>query len=222
MSSEAHGGGPGRPAVGAGGVPATGGGSPAAPARPTPALTAACTVTGPTPTGACAPAAPAPALPAAAQPPDGFVVAVSARDRLALPLPDARFAPPDGADQLVGFATWLWIDAAQWHGLSTSVMVPGVAATVRARPVALTWRTGDGDVVACDGSGTPYRTEVPDRDQQSGCTHTYLATGDVTATVTVHWQLDWSATTGQQGTFGLVDRTTTVPLHVVQVQAVTD
>jgi len=149
-------------------------------------------------------------------------VALNARGQLSLPLPDVRTAPPTNADQLVGLASWLWIDPAQWRGLSKTVLIPGVAATVTARPTSITWRTGDGQTVQCNGPGTPYIAGAPDQNQHSDCTHTYLDRGPVTATVTVHWKMDWSATTGQAGTFGLVDRTTNVPLTVAEVQAVTN
>ncbi len=210
------------------GAPGTGGptgsagpGTSAPPPEPTLALTATCAATGPI--GICAPAPPAPAggaVPPA--PPDGYVVAALARDQLDLPLPDVRTAPPPGVDQVVAFATWLWIDPTQWHGLSKTVMIPGVAATVAARPVSMTWQTGDGQTVECRGPGTPYLAGRPDAGQHSDCTHAYLDRGAVAGRVTVHWQMDWSATTGQAGTFGLVDRTTDLRLIVVEVQAVTD
>jgi hypothetical protein len=166
-----------------------------------------------------APSAPAVGGAAAPPPPtSAVVVATSARAQLVLPLPDAQLAPPPDVDQIVGVATWLWLSPDQWQPLSRTASVPGVSATVTARPQSITWDAGDGTSLDCAGPGLAFE---PGR-TASDCTHVYLDRGDVTTTITVHWQLDWTSSVGAGGSLGTVDRSTTIPLHVVEVQATTN
>jgi hypothetical protein len=144
-----------------------------------------------------------------------------ARRRLDLPLPQPGLNPPDA--QLVGVATWLWVDG-PWAPTSATASVGAVAATVTARPVEVVWDTGDGSTTTCD-AGTPYDTSRPPSAQHSGCTHVFarssagLTGGAYAVTATVTYAVSWSASTGAGGDLGTISRSTTVPVRVSEAQA---
>lgn len=145
-----------------------------------------------------------------------------ARKRLDLPLPSPGLNPP-GA-QLVGVATWLWVDG-PWAPASATAQVAGVSATVTATPVSVVWSPGDGTTVTCDGPGTPYDPNRPPADQRSSCTHAYgrssaaLPGGAYALTATVTYEVTWSSSTGAGGALGTLTRTTTVAVVVEEAQA---
>jgi hypothetical protein len=145
-----------------------------------------------------------------------------ARRRLDLPLPDPGLNPP--GEQLVGVATWLWVDG-PWTPASATAQVAGVSATVTATPVSVVWSPGDGTTVTCDGPGTPYDPTRSPADQRSSCTHAYgrssaaLPGGAYALTATVTYEVTWSSSTGAGGSLGSLTRATTVPVVVEEAQA---
>ena len=145
-----------------------------------------------------------------------------ARRRLDLPLPSPGLNPP-GA-QLVGVPTWLWLDGA-WGATSATATVANVSATVTARPVRVEWDTGDGTTLTCDGPGTPYDPSRPASAQSSDCTHVYgrasgtAAGGAYQVRVTVIYEAAWTSSSGPSGDLGTLERTTTVPVQVLEAQA---
>lgn len=67
---------------------------------------------------------------------------------------DVEMAPPPGSLQLVGVATWLWIDAGACRTLTASAAAGPVTATATATPSKVVWGMGDGDTVTRDGPAT--------------------------------------------------------------------
>ncbi len=119
-------------------------------------------------------------------------------DRLQLPTPTIDFNPP--TDQVVHVESWLWIDDAIWREHTKSVSAGGVTVTASAQPTRVIWDMGNGDVVVCNDSGTPYDTSRPAAEQSTTCSYTYEHTsagqpGDVyQVTATVEWQVSWTVT----------------------------
>ena len=144
-----------------------------------------------------------------------------ARRRLDLPLPQPALNPPTA--QLVGVATWLWVDG-PWGPVSATAAVGAVTATVTATPVEVVWDMGDGTTTTCD-AGTPYDPTRPPAGQHSGCTHVFTRTsagrpgGTYAVTATVTYEVTWSATTGGSGALGTLTRSTTIPVRVTEAQA---
>ena len=144
-----------------------------------------------------------------------------ARRRLDPPLPLPALNPPTA--QLVGVATWLWVDG-PWSPVSATAAVGAVTATVTAAPVEVVWDTGDGTTTTCD-AGTPYDPTRPPAGQHSGCTHVFTRTsagrpgGSYAVTATVTYEVTWSATTGGSGALGTLTRSTTIPVRVTEAQA---
>jgi hypothetical protein len=146
-----------------------------------------------------------------------------ALERLDLPDPLVRRNPP--GDQLVGLPSWLWVDT-PWAPSDVSASVSGVTSTVTATPTHVVWDTGDGSSITCHGPGVPFDGSRSIDAQSSDCTHLYVwpstarpgGTYQVTATTT--YAVGWVATNGQSGDLGTVTRSSTVPVRVVEVQAV--
>ena len=146
-----------------------------------------------------------------------------ALERLDLPDPPMRFNPP-GA-QLVGLPSWLWVDMA-WEPTEVSASVTGVTSTVVAMPIEVVWDMGDGATVTCAGPGAVYDPGRTPDSQSSGCSHLYThpsyaqPSGAYGVSATVTYAVTWSATSGDSGGLGTVTRSSTVPVPVVEVQAV--
>ena len=119
-------------------------------------------------------------------------LAEQAEKELGLPSPAIETAPPNGSPQLVGVATWLWIDPGAWQTLTASATAGPVTATATAVPTKVVWDMGDGDTVTCDGPGTPYSSSDPDA--TTDCSYTWPDPGSYTVTATVYWSVTWTAT----------------------------
>ena len=125
----------------------------------------------------------------------------------------------------MGVPTWLWI-ADVWTSTSASASIGAVTSTVVATPTQITWTLGDGTTKTCVGPGTPFDLGRPAAEQESECTHTFVwpshdqVFGVYPVAATVTFDTTWSATTGAGGPLGALTRTTTVPVRVVEVQAV--
>ena len=156
------------------------------------------------------------------QPPiSPYRLALAASSTLDMPFPGPRTNPDRGVDQLVGIDTWMWIDPAAWQPLSTTVSIPGLSATVTATPVSATWDMGDGqEPVVCNGPGTPYDVDRPEAGQSTDCSHLYQVRGAYTATVTILYEVSWSASNGEGGTLEPAPRSTQFPMSVAERQAV--
>lgn len=162
-------------------------------------------------------------LPTGQPPPvDPRRLAVMARSRLPLPLPEARTNP--AGEQTVNLETWLWVE--NWGEQSRSASAGGVTATVVARPVEQRWSFGvPGETTVCRGPGRPYDFALQPWQQSTTCGYTFrhssAAEPDLVFQVTasVVWHLTWSSTTGAGGDLGTVTRTTTIPMAVAEHQA---
>ncbi|WP_208026978.1 hypothetical protein [Rhabdothermincola sediminis] len=146
-----------------------------------------------------------------------------ALEQLPLPVPEIGLNPP--GFQLVGVPTWLWVNG-PWVGLSASASIGAVSSTVTAVPTRVSWDLGDGTRVVCDGPGAVYDPSRPVAGQVSGCTHTFVwssvgePSGVFVVTATVTYAVGWVASTGEAGDLGVLERSSSVPVRVVEVQAV--
>lgn len=157
--------------------------------------------------------------PAAGAAPDVMARLVeSALANVDVDLPEPRFSPP--TETIPNFETWLWVDGVTVRTASASA--GGVTVSVRAEPtrsrfevaaVAGVPSVDDGVVVTC--TGTPPRFDPGRGRQRTTCSHRFAApTRDLTVDVTTTWALRWSASTGEGGDLGTIDRTATVPYRV--------
>lgn len=148
------------------------------------------------------------------------VVAQQAVKHLGLSSPQVEMAPPDGSPQLVGVATWLWVDPAGWHPVSASASAGGVTTTATAAPTKVVWDMGDGATVTCDGPGTPYRPA--DAGGSTACSYTWPAPGSYTVTATAYWAVTWTAVGASGGgNLGVMaGPPAEVPVTVTQSEAI--
>jgi hypothetical protein len=162
---------------------------------------------------------------------DPYSVARQAENSLQLPLPVPNFNP---ALSIVNLPTWMWIDSAIWHSYSVTASVGSVSATAVARPVSVSWSTGDGGVVICDGPGTPFNVEEPASEQTTQCTHTFGVSsagqpsangnpndGAFDVLATINWIVSWSAIGAVGGgTLPPLSTSASTRLRVEQVESV--
>jgi hypothetical protein len=162
---------------------------------------------------------------------DPHALALQAEQSMTLPTPSLHLDP--AGSSVVGLATWLWIDPALWHDDMVTAAAGDVSATAVARPVGVTWSTGDGAQFACGGPGVPYAPAVPAGSQFTYCSHSYARSslgqptpdgdpddGRYPVSATVEWAVSWTAA-GATGGGQLPTLYTTgdTSLRVVQVES---
>jgi hypothetical protein len=146
---------------------------------------------------------------------------------LPLPAPVIHTNPPPTQDQLVNLATFLWVGREAWGARTATASVPGLAVTVTAVPVTVTWRMGEGGVVVCRGPGTPFDPAAGGLDQPGTCSYTYrrasagAPAGRFTVTATTTWRITWTAAgAAGGGTLPPLSRSSQTALRVAEVQAI--
>jgi hypothetical protein len=149
--------------------------------------------------------------------------AEQALEQLPIADPEVMLSPP--GRQIVGIPTWLWV-AGVWAPTEASASIGAVTSTVVATPIQVAWDLGDGTTKACAGPGTPFDADRPASEQASDCAHTFIwpsslqPFGVFPVSATITYDARWTATTGAGGQLGVLTRTTTIPVNVVEVQAV--
>jgi len=168
-------------------------------------------------------------------PPDPAVAGAQAASELQLPTPTLTLSP--STTGYVNLAEWLWITSSMWHPLSTTAQACNaggcVAATATATPSYVTWDTGDGTRVTCNGPGTPYNPALPATDQSTTCEHTYATSSAgqsspdgnpndaaflITATIT--WTVAWAGPNGSAGALSSLTTRGVTSLKVAQIESV--
>lgn len=149
-----------------------------------------------------------------------------ARD-LPLPQPTPATSPPLDREQIVGLPTWLWIDPADWRPVSLAVELSGFQVAVTATPVRLDWDLGEHEDarVTCHGPGTPWTPEAEAAGRTSDCAWVFQRVPDPPATaypasVTLVWDVSYTATGQAGGSLGRNATTTGFELQVAERQAV--
>ena len=154
---------------------------------------------------------------------DPAAVAQQALRSVVIPDPVIRTNPVE-AELYVRVPTWLWIEAGWWHTYSATATAGAVTATVVARPVRVTWETGDGAVVTCTGPGTPWSQGLAE--DVSDCAHAYTSSSDLqpdgtfALTATVEIEVAWTSNTGAAGTLDAINRSASEPVRVGEIQAI--
>jgi hypothetical protein len=148
-----------------------------------------------------------------------------------LPVPRALFSPDvtgQAARAVVHLPLWFAVPSGQWAPVSATASIPGLAATVTARPHRLTFDPGDGGgSVSCTGPGPRYRPGMPEPARPPDCSYTYwdastTAPGGVRwpARRSINWQVSWSATNGDGGSLGPLTTTASYAVPVQEIQAI--
>jgi len=146
---------------------------------------------------------------------------------MAPPVPRIVMTPAADATQLVSLPIWLQVAPSSWAPKSETVSAGGVSLTMNAVPVSAVWSMGDGTTVTCRGPGTPYPAVKPKDPMAASadCGHAYTAPseslpqGSYPVSVTTHWKVTWSTTTGLSGNEPDLTAVASTRLRVAEVQA---
>lgn len=149
-----------------------------------------------------------------------------AEARKTLPLPVMDMSPDPAIGGVVNLGMWLAINDP--GEVPVTATAGAVSATVTAKLVSVQWSMGNGDVVDCAGIGTA----ISDSNlvEQGPCGYTYRwpssrkYTGNDTlaydVSVTGHWEVTFTTSTGRSGTLAPIDRTTSFAYQVREIQTV--
>jgi hypothetical protein len=163
--------------------------------------------------------------------PTAYQLALQAYSQVVVPDPvPGRY--PEGAladgrpFTVVNADTWYWTSAGSYSTQTQTAGAPGLTATVVVTPAGLRFTPGDGSpTVSCAGPGVAWQpadglyAASPD-----GCDYRYTqssvdrANGELTATYAIRWNVSWSASDGEFGTFPSITTTTNSTFAVIQVQ----
>lgn len=154
-------------------------------------------------------------------------VADEAYKRMVMPSPQIVMTPAVDATQVVSLPIWLQITPRSWVPQSTTVSAAGVSLTMNAVPVSAVWSMGDGTTVTCRGPGAPYPAVRPKDPMAASpdCGHAYTAPseslpqGSYPVSVTTHWKVTWSTTTGVSGAEPDLAAVASTRLRVAEIQA---
>jgi hypothetical protein len=147
------------------------------------------------------------------------MLAQEAVKALRMPPPLIRVNPAAAA-QLVRVPTWLWVDASTWGSRHATASAGGLSVTATAKATSVSWSTGDGGSVTCDGPGRAWKPGTNPA-ASSSCSHTYTtvpAGGQYTLSATVTWDISWAGS-GQTGTEPALTTTAAIGLRVQQSAA---
>jgi hypothetical protein len=129
--------------------------------------------------------------------------------------------PAKSRDELVGVEMWMWVDGTDVTLPPTRTQANNVVTTATFDTPGVTFNTGDGPVVNCPGSGTPWTRGAT----ATNCSHTYRKSsagkpGEVyTVTATVTWTVRWTDGTNS-GVIGPITMTSSTPVHVAEAQSI--
>jgi hypothetical protein len=126
---------------------------------------------------------------------------------------------PGTEDHLVNVEAWFW--AEMWEGISETATAGSVTVNVSAVPTSLIVDPGDGtSPFTCPGPQPVYNPYLPASTQSSDCTHTYLRSGNYTATATVVYDVAFTSNVGVNGGLGTIEPSSTTALAVAEAQAI--
>ncbi len=141
------------------------------------------------------------------------------RARRAVPTPKLDLSPAPEAGGIVNLGLWLALTAQDPVTVRAEAGNLWAEATVTL--ASTTWDMGNGDVIECDGAGTPIvDTETMD---EGPCGYTYRTSSPnddpYKLTVTATWTVTYRSSAGP-GTVAPVERTLSVDYDVDEIQTV--
>jgi hypothetical protein len=119
--------------------------------------------------------------------------------------------------QYKSWPTYVWLDKDKTTNVVLNVNIPAASATMTAKATKVVFNPGiAADAVTC--KGIPL--------QREDCSYTYRETSKdqpdlrYKASVSVTWDINWSATTGESGTLPSHVATFELPIAVAKIQTV--
>ncbi|WP_052710810.1 hypothetical protein [Pseudofrankia sp. DC12] len=161
--------------------------------------------------------------------PDRAASLAAARDevRRRLPLPRPVLSPDPTVGLVVKVATWFAVPASQWVRVQATATALAATVTVTATPDTLVYDPGDGSApVSCAGPGPAFDPTVPAPVAPPACSYTYRDASTAApdrhawpASLSVRWQVGWTASNGQTGALDPLVTTTPITVVVHEYQA---
>lgn len=137
----------------------------------------------------------------------------------AVPQPSLDVSPAPEAGGIVNLGLWLALTGQD--PVTVRAEAGSLWAEATATLTSTSWDMGNGDVVACDGVGTPIVD--PDTLEQGPCGYTYRSPSPADApyrmTVTATWTVTYRSS-GGPGTAGTVTRASSVDYDVDEIQTI--
>jgi hypothetical protein len=137
------------------------------------------------------------------------------------PMPTIHMNPDPNSDQLVGLATWLWVDQNDLGTQAATVNAGPVSVTGTMSATSVTWNMGDGHTITCQGPGTPYSSGATPT-----CSYTYGRSSAAqpgrryTVTATITWSGNYTvAGAPGGGALAPITRTASTTVRVAEAQA---
>jgi len=138
------------------------------------------------------------------------------------PAPVAGFSPGAAVNQLVGLATFVWLDGPTLDPIVVTAEVPGLTVTATATADRLVLDAGDGsEPVGCSLDSVPF---TPDIDPATACGHVYERVSSISGEgtwpfrVAIEWVVTWVDSQGGAGTAEPIETETIYPLTVIELQ----
>jgi hypothetical protein len=144
-----------------------------------------------------------------------------------VPSPRGVFSPELGG-AVVHLPLWFAVRDGQWAPVSASASIPGLTAVVIATPLELVFEPGDGSSpVACVGPGPKFRPGMREPASPPACAYAYRDASSIApdgrawpASLSIRWEVTWSATTGAGGALGALTTTAAYAMPVGEIQAI--
>ena len=149
---------------------------------------------------------------------DPAALAQQALQSVQIAPPAIRTSPEESGRLYVQIPTWLWIDSSWWQPYTATAQAGRVWSTVTARPVSVTWGTGDGGSEVCRGPGVAWSPGVDE--DASNCTHTYRRSSASADGGTFDLEITWTSNAPFGGTLPAITRTSTLDVEVGEIQAI--
>ena len=148
-------------------------------------------------------------------------------------LPDAPSPRVSPEQAVVGFATWLWVEEADWQTTTATETDGAVTVRVEARPRRVVWDLVEG-VRECEGPGIPWTQQAQEAYEAQpaelrgvgnpACTFEFVHSSTTQpddvyrASVTVFWEFSWWLNGEPRGVFGTWEATSDFDLRVGEIQ----
>ncbi len=140
----------------------------------------------------------------------------------AVPAPSLNISPSPDVGVPAQLGMWLAVDDP--GQVNAFAEVGPVWASVTARFTGMTWDMGNGDVVECDGLGTPY-PEGSGTYEPGPCGYTYTRVGDAgvhLVRAVGHWQVQLITSDGANQALDPIDRAFEFDYEVYEIVTVVE
>lgn len=158
-------------------------------------------------------------------PPDPAELAARAFATITLEPPHIAVAPRKrNGPGLVGLPVWMWTVNENRGPISASASDRETTVTITANAVKTVWDMGNGQLITCEGAGTPYSptgNRAGDTSPDCGYDSGYPRPDRYEITATTHWTAHWTGG-GESGDITTTRTSNSVLIQINELQVVTE